>query len=35
MKKKILSILMSGIMAFGILGCKNTSMNNESVDGKN
>lgn len=34
MKKKILSILMSGIMAFGILGCKNTSMNNESVDGK-
>ena len=34
MKKKILSLLMSGIMALGILGCNNTSMSTETVEGK-
>lgn len=34
MKKRLLSLLMSGIMAFGIIGCKNTSINNESEEGK-
>lgn len=34
MKKKILSLIMSGIMAFGIMGCGNTSINSETVEGK-
>ena len=34
MKKRILSLVMSGIMAFGIMGCKDTSINNESQEGK-
>ena len=34
MKKRVLSLLMSGIMAFGIIGCKDTSINNESEEGK-
>lgn len=34
MKKRLLSLLMSGIMAFGIIGCKDTSINNESEEGK-
>ena len=33
MKKKILSLIMSGIMAFGIMGCGNIAINNEAVEG--
>lgn len=34
MKKKILSLLMSGIMAFGLIGCGNTSINKDSEEGR-
>lgn len=34
MKKKILSLAMSGLMAFGLIGCGNTSINKDSKEEK-
>ncbi|MGN0144169.1 MAG: ABC transporter substrate-binding protein [Clostridium sp.] len=34
MKKKILTLLMSGIMAFGLIGCDSASMNKDSEEGR-